>query len=82
MTDHAAAPDPAPRPSAPPGGERRWQPIDASAYVERLEAVKALLEQASALAAVTEAARMAPLVELQNRLAEDGRGHAHRRPHR
>lgn len=82
MSDQTPAPDPRdPRPptTAP---APRWTPIDTSAYIERLEHVKALLEQATALAAATEAARMAPLVELQHRLAEDGRGHPHRRPHR
>jgi hypothetical protein len=82
MSDHTPTPDPldprTPATAAPP----RWAPIDTSAYIERLEQVKALLEQATALAAATEAARMAPLVELQHRLAEDGRGHPHRRPHR
>lgn len=71
---HRTAPITAPQP--------RWAPIDTSAYIERLEHVKALLEQASALAATTEAARMAPLVELHHRLAEEGRGNPHRRPHR
>ena len=58
--------------------EERWQPIDASAYVERLEEVKALLHQASVLAAVQESARIGPLVELQRRLAEERRGHPDR----
>jgi hypothetical protein len=58
--------------------ERRWAPIDASSYIERLEQVKALLEQASVLAAARDAARIAPLVELQRRLAEENRGHPHR----
>lgn len=58
--------------------EGRWEPIDASSFVERLEEVKALLQQASALAAVQESARVAPLVELQRRLAEEQRGHSHR----
>ena len=74
-------PEQRPRP-APPDQPQRWTPIDASSYIDRLEQVKALLEQATALAAATEAARMAPLVELQHRLAEEGRGHPHRRPHR
>ena len=60
----------------------RWTPIDAGSYIERLEQVKALLEQAAVLAATTEAARIGPLVELQHRLAEEGRGNPHRRPHR
>lgn len=55
-----------------------WQPIDASSYIERLERVKALLQQASVLAAAQESARIAPLVELQRRLAEERRGDAHR----
>ena len=58
--------------------EQRWQPIDASSFVERLEQVKALLEQASVVAAAQESARVAPLVELQRRLAEEQRGHQHR----
>ena len=58
--------------------EQRWQPIDASSFVERLEQVKALLEQASVLAAAQESARVAPLVELQRRLAEEQRGHQDR----
>jgi len=58
--------------------ERRWQPIDTSSFVERLEQVKALLEQASVLAAAQESARVAPLVELQRRLAEEQRGHQDR----
>lgn len=59
-------------------GERRWEPIDASSYIERLEQAKALLEQASVLAAAQESARVAPLVELQRRLAEEQRGHQDR----
>ena len=58
--------------------ERRWQPIDPSSFVERLEQVKALLEQASVLAAAQESARVGPLVELQRRLAEEQRGHQDR----
>jgi hypothetical protein len=58
--------------------ERRWQPIDPSSFVERLEQVKALLEQASVVAAAQESARVAPLVELQRRLVEEQRGHQDR----
>jgi hypothetical protein len=58
--------------------EPRWQPIDASSYIERLEQVKALLQQASVLAAAQDSARIAPLVELQRRLAEENRGHPSR----
>jgi hypothetical protein len=58
--------------------EPRWRPIDASSYIERLEQVKALLQQASVLAAAQDSARVAPLVELQRRLAEEHRGHPHR----
>lgn len=58
--------------------EPRWQPIDASSYIERLERVKALLEQASVLASAQDSARVAPLVELQRRLAEEDRGRPHR----
>jgi hypothetical protein len=58
--------------------EPRWQPIDASSYIERLERVKALLQEASVLAAAQESARVAPLVELHRRLAEERHGDAHR----
>jgi hypothetical protein len=58
--------------------EQRWRPIDASSYIERLEQVKALLQQASVLAAAQDSARIAPLVELQRRLAEENRGRPHR----
>ncbi|BBX36200.1 hypothetical protein MMAG44476_03972 [Mycolicibacterium mageritense DSM 44476 = CIP 104973] len=58
--------------------QNRWQPIDASSYIDRLERVKALLRQASVLAAAQESARVAPLVELHRRLAEQRRGDAHR----
>jgi hypothetical protein len=64
-----------------PVAELSWQPVDASSYVDRLEQVKVLLEQAGRLAAAQEAARVAPLVELQRRLAEEQRGHQDRRPH-
>jgi hypothetical protein len=56
----------------------RWQPLDTSTYIDRLEQAKALLAQAAQLAAAQDAARVAPLVELQRRLTEEQRGHPHR----
>ncbi len=66
-------------------GSARWQRMDLSNLVDRLEQARVLLEQAAAMVAVQDVSRVAPMAELQRRLAEeqeDRHGHADRRRYR
>jgi hypothetical protein len=63
-----------------------WEPLDLSGLAERLEQAQALLEQAAALATAQDAARLASMADLQDRLASERErghgGHARRRRYR
>jgi hypothetical protein len=58
--------------------EASWQPFDLSSLAERLEAARALLEQAAALAAAQDAAKVMTIAQLAERTEGGGHGHAHR----
>lgn len=59
-----------------------WQPLDFSRLIDRLEEAKGLLEQAAAVAAVHDAARLTAVSELHRRLSEEDDGDANRRRYR
>lgn len=52
-----------------------WKPLDFGDLRARLVEIKSLLEQAAALGAAQDAARLEAMAELQHRDKEQARGH-------
>jgi hypothetical protein len=59
-----------------------WQPLDLSGLAERIETARHLLEEAAAVVAAQDAARLTAAAELHRRLAEERHADRHRRPYR
>jgi len=59
-----------------------WKPLDVSELRARLVEVKSLLEQAAALGAAQDAARVEAMAELHHRNEEQARGNPARRRYR
>ncbi len=57
------------------GTDASWQTFDLSGLAGRLEQARALLEQAAALAATQDAARIATMTHLQERLGRERDAH-------
>jgi hypothetical protein len=56
-----------------------WKPLDLGALRERLVEIKSLLEQAAALGAAQDAARVEAMAELHHKNQEQARGDHQRR---
>jgi hypothetical protein len=59
-----------------------WQPLDLSRLTERIEEARDLLQQAAAVAAAQDGARLAAVAELHRRQGEERRADPHRRRYR